>query len=137
MSQRGSILAFRPRYRDGLLRKSFHFRELRFVPVSFAILRLLSRDELPGLFGQVGRQGDAACEHERALTLHEESLSHYERMGDKAGVALALVNLGEVTRKRGEKERAAVLYEEALALQRELGNERGATRALARLTTIR
>ena len=58
-------------------------------------------------------------------------------MGDKAGVALALVNLGDVARERGERERAALLYEEALALQRELGNERGAARALARLTTIR
>ena len=58
-------------------------------------------------------------------------------MGDKAGVALALINLGDVARERGDEVRAAGLYEEILALQRELGNERGVSRVLARLTTSR
>ena len=71
------------------------------------------------------------------MALNEESLSLYESLGDKAGMALALINLGDVAHKQGDKERAAVLYEEALALHRELGNERGAARALARLTTSR
>ncbi len=73
-------------------------------------------------------------ELERTLALSEESLSLYERRGNKAGVALGLINLGDVAHKRGDNERAALLYEEALALQRELGNERGVARALARLT---
>ena len=52
-------------------------------------------------------------------------------------MALALINLGDVARERGDEVRAAGLYEEALALQRELGNERGVSRVLARLTTSR
>ena len=48
-------------------------------------------------------------------------------------MALALINLGDVARKRGEDERVRVLYGDGLALYREVGNERGAARALARL----
>ncbi len=69
--------------------------------------------------------------------MHEESLSLYERLGDRSGVALALINLGDVARVRGDGGRAAVLYGDALALHRELGNERGAARTLERLAAKR
>ena len=69
----------------------------------------------------------------RALALNEESLSLYEGLGDKAGMALALINLGDVARERGDEDRAVALYNEALTLHRELGNERGMARALGRL----
>jgi hypothetical protein len=49
-------------------------------------------------------------------------------------VALALINLGDVARKRSDEERAAALYNDALALHRELGNQRGVARALERLS---
>lgn len=75
-------------------------------------------------------RGELEC----ALALSEESLSLHEKRGNKAGVALALINLGDIAHKRGDNEHAAVLYKAALALQRELGNERGVARALARLT---
>ena len=54
-----------------------------------------------------------------------------------SGMALAMINLGDVARERGEEERAGTLYDEALHLYKELGNERGAARALARLETFR
>ena len=50
---------------------------------------------------------------------------------------MAMINLGDVARERGEEERACNLYEETLDLYKELGNERGAARALARLETFR
>jgi hypothetical protein len=52
-------------------------------------------------------------------------------------MALALMNLGDLARERGEEERACVVYDEALTLYRELGNERGMTRALARMAQCR
>ena len=52
-------------------------------------------------------------------------------------MALALTNLGDVARERGDVERARSRYDEALRLYRELGNERGAARALARLADDR
>ncbi len=64
-------------------------------------------------------------EVERALALYEESLSIYRELGDKSGMALVLINLGDVARERGEEDRAVALYNDALALHRELGNERG------------
>ena len=69
--------------------------------------------------------------------MHEESLSFYGRLRDRSGAALALINLGDVARLRGDGARAATLYEDALALHRELGNERGAARALERLAVRR
>ena len=60
-----------------------------------------------------------------------------EALGDEAGVAMALVNLGDVARERGHTVRAAELHEEALAMHRELGNRRGADRAYGRLSAIR
>jgi hypothetical protein len=50
-------------------------------------------------------------------------------------MALALINLGDVARMRGDEERARRLYDEALALHRELGNERGVARASRRLAS--
>ena len=43
---------------------------------------------------------------------------------------LALINLGDVARERGEEERPNASYEVALGLYQELGNERGVARAL-------
>ena len=58
----------------------------------------------------------------------------YRELGDKSGMALVSINLGDVARERGEEDRATALYNEALALYRELGNERGTARALDRLS---
>ena len=74
---------------------------------------------------------------ESALALNEECLSIYRELGDCSGIALALINLGDVACERGEAERACTLYDEALRLYRDLGNERGITRALARLAQTR
>ena len=76
-------------------------------------------------------------EFERALALHKESLALYERLSDKTGIALVLVNLGDVAREQGNHERAVALYDDALDLYRELGNERGVTRVLERLAAKR
>ena len=71
----------------------------------------------------------------RASALSEESFSLYERSGDKAGMALALINLGDVVRERGDEKRAAAPINDALSLHRELGNERGdSSRARSSLT---
>jgi hypothetical protein len=68
-----------------------------------------------------------------ALALGEERRNIYGELGDRSGMALALIGLGDVVRERGEGERALALYGHALALYREVGNERGASRALSRL----
>ena len=52
-------------------------------------------------------------------------------------MALALINLGDVVRERGDEKRAAALINDALSLHRELGNERGIAHALDRLSRTR
>jgi DNA-binding CsgD family transcriptional regulator/tetratricopeptide (TPR) repeat protein len=64
------------------------------------------------------RQGDYARAGER----YEESLATYRELGDAAGIAGALNNLGTVAQEQGQLDRAAALYEEALALFREQGD---------------
>jgi hypothetical protein len=43
---------------------------------------------------------------------------------------VALINLGNVARKQGEKEQAVSLYNDALTLHRKPENERGVAHAL-------
>ena len=68
------------------------------------------------------------------LGLHERSLELYEGLGDRAGRAFALVNLGDAAMESGAPKRAASLYEAGLKLYQELGNEGGVSRALGRLS---
>ncbi len=73
----------------------------------------------------------------RSMTFSEEALELSRKLGDKAGAATALFNLGMVAiydQMRAEEARA--LFEESLALRRELGDEAGASRALQRLGLI-
>jgi tetratricopeptide (TPR) repeat protein len=68
-----------------------------------------------------------------ARALHEESLALYREIGDKAGIASCLNNLGNVAREQGNYPAARALYEESLTLYREIGDKRGIAECLARL----
>ena len=84
------------------------------------------------LFGAGGLavfQGDA----EAAEVFDRESLSIYERLGDRAGMARATVHLAVAADQRGDTDRARELYQRALGAYRELGEERGAATALNNL----
>ncbi len=67
------------------------------------------------------RQGDFA----RAAALSEDSRTLYSRLGDKQGLAYALLTLGLVARSQNEYAHAEALHEESLALFRELDHRRG------------
>jgi DNA-binding CsgD family transcriptional regulator len=62
--------------------------------------------------------------------LCEESLSLFQELGDKRGVAWSLRNLGFVVWSQGNNERASVLSEESLALFREIGDKWGIANSL-------
>jgi non-specific serine/threonine protein kinase len=61
-------------------------------------------------------RGDLA----RACELLEEALGLYRGLGDEAGVAAVLVELGQTARAQGDSERAAALSEQSLELGRKL-----------------
>jgi tetratricopeptide (TPR) repeat protein len=72
-------------------------------------------------------------DHKRATALSEELLALYREIGDQAGVAEALVQLGRVARNQGDYGRAERLEEEGLALFRNQGDAWGTTFALLSL----
>ena len=58
---------------------------------------------------------------DHAQALYEESLERYRELGDTAGIAHALLPLGEIAARRGNFAVAHSRIEEALALFRALG----------------
>jgi predicted ATPase/class 3 adenylate cyclase len=65
--------------------------------------------------------------------LFEASLSIYRALGDKAGIADAVSDLGELAQMRGDYAQARAYYDERLALGRELGDRNGEIGGLIRL----
>ncbi len=82
-----------------------------------------------GAGGLASAQGDLG----RAATLHAAALDLWRSVGDRAGMANALINLGLVADERGDPERAERYLREALVLARAAGNRRGVAVALANL----
>jgi non-specific serine/threonine protein kinase len=66
-------------------------------------------------------------------TYFEESLSISNELGDKSGVAKALIGLANVNTEGGDYDSALVMIEEALELYRQLGDDQGTASALLNL----
>jgi DNA-binding NarL/FixJ family response regulator len=64
-------------------------------------------------------------DQEAARAFYEESLQIRRELKDKRGIAMMLVNLGELARAAGDYDTAHSLYEEGLAIARELGDKWG------------
>jgi predicted ATPase/serine/threonine protein kinase/DNA-binding CsgD family transcriptional regulator len=73
---------------------------------------------------------------DRAQALYEESLVLYRALGDTAGIALSLSQLGEIAGRRGNFAVAYTRTEEALALFREVGDKQGIAWSLINLAGI-
>ena len=68
-----------------------------------------------------GRYGEA-------MRWYEESLAIERRLGNQAGIATTLSNIGKVYHKQGRYDDAMRRFEESLAIERRLGNEAGIQR---------
>jgi predicted ATPase len=62
---------------------------------------------------------------ERAATLYEESVTHFEAQGQPVRKAIALSNLGAIASMRGDLDGSAGYLEQAIPLQREIGDRDG------------
>ena len=89
-----------------------------------------------GALNAAGNLAFVSGQHARAATLHDESLRLRRELGDRAGVATSLHNLGRVVHSQSRYDRAAALYEESLALHRELGDARGIAMVLNSLGVL-
>ncbi len=73
---------------------------------------------------------------DQAQALYAESLVRYRELADTAGIAQALLLLGEIASRRGNFALASSETKEALALFRALGDKRGIAWALTNLAGI-
>ena len=71
-----------------------------------------------------------------AERLCEESLAHYERLGNEHGVAVLLHRLSISALNRGDVSRAQELSERSLEIHRRLENDKGACQPLSLLAAI-
>jgi predicted ATPase len=71
--------------------------------------------------------------HDRAVALHEESMSVYRDLGHNKGVSASLRELGFLAYEQGDYERAVRLHGQSLALAREFGTTFGAAWSLRAL----
>jgi len=78
------------------------------------------------------RQSDYAA----TVELAEESLDICREIGDRQGIASALIKLGNAATESGDYEAASAHLEEALAIWRELDDKHGIARALISLGWI-
>lgn len=62
-----------------------------------------------------------------ALVHYQEALAHYEGRGDKRGIALALVGVGNALANTGDPAGAKAVFDRAAALKEEMGDQKGTT----------
>ncbi len=87
----------------------------------------VSRQDLVGPAAEMKRG-------ERALEYYEQALAIRREVGDRAGEATALTNLGDAFDGLGDPQRALELYEQALAIRREVGDRAGEAATLTKLS---
>ena len=75
-------------------------------------------------------------DYAEAVALDEEALSAWRALGDEAGIATCLLNLGRVAQDEGDYARASGLYEESLVLHRALGDDSNTVRCLGNLGMV-
>ena len=78
------------------------------------------------------QQGD----YSTARRLQDEGLAIRRKMGDRRGIASALIDLGAVDFDQGDFQAARARFEEGLAIRRELGNAQGIAGALHNLGAV-
>jgi tetratricopeptide (TPR) repeat protein len=93
-----------------------HFEE------ALALLQGAGDHEVAGCFVDLGCLATERGDFVAARAHFEEALARCRELGDKRGLARALLCSGDLARKEGDRRRARRLYEECLAVERELGN---------------
>ena len=68
--------------------------------------------------------------------MQEESLALRRRLGDQAGIALVLFQLGDVAAQEGDDATARAFYSESLALRQALGDQPGIAECLEGFATL-
>ncbi|MFZ5878441.1 MAG: LuxR C-terminal-related transcriptional regulator [Chloroflexota bacterium] len=111
------------------------FNEL--MPLSARALALIEQSTLTdehtlslkaALLSLAGTCAWLSTDFQRAVALHEASLSIYRELGDKSHCAFALNNIAVCLTELGDNDEAFVCYSESLMLYEEIGDHWGQTR---------
>jgi non-specific serine/threonine protein kinase len=86
-----------------------------------------------GALNGAGNLAGARGEHARSVPFHEESLAIRRELGDRAGEAISLLNLGTAARNLGDRALAHERFDESLGLFRSLGDTRNSALTLLNL----
>jgi non-specific serine/threonine protein kinase len=76
------------------------------------------------------------ADYPAARSLLEESLSIFRELGNRHGIAISLLSLGNATYHQGNYPAARTLYEESLSIARELGDLHRIASALGNLANV-
>ena len=86
--------------------------------------------------GKAGVMAWQQGNYSTARRLQEEGLAIRREMGDRRGIASAVIDLGAVDFDQGDFRAARARFEEGLAIRRELGNAQGIAGALHNLGAV-
>ncbi|MEZ4867599.1 MAG: tetratricopeptide repeat protein [Caldilineaceae bacterium] len=88
------------------------------------------------VFNAAGNLASRQSDYTQAISFHQEALTIRRVQGDKAGIALSLMNLGGLARDQGDYDTARNLLEESLALNREVDNKVNLALSLTNLSSL-
>jgi predicted ATPase/transcriptional regulator with XRE-family HTH domain len=104
---------------------------------SLLLLREVSAEAITGhILANLSNLARCECDHERAGRLLGESLTIFQRIGDRMGIAQALGQLGNLARVRGDYVQARSHLDACLALRQEIGESRGIATVLSSLGNL-
>ncbi len=114
-----------------------YFGEARiYLTRLLAVVSNAPADARAEAFGKAGVMAWQQGDYSTARRLQEEGLAIYREMGDRGGIASAVIDLGAVDFDQGDFQAARVRFEEGLAIQRGLRNAQGIAGALHNLGAV-
>jgi tetratricopeptide (TPR) repeat protein len=97
---------------------------------------LLDHHSHPSPMNWLGRVHGELANYDEAVRWYEETLSTFEEIGDRSGVASARANLAKIAAEQGAYDRAREQSEEALSIFEEVGDRLGEAKTRHNLASI-
>ncbi len=114
----------------------FEAEQGNWVAVMQQLQRLEREDKAVALAANLASFFDRRSHWADWVTTHKIAIACAEKVGNRAGVALTLGNLGIVYRQQGKWQEAIASYEQSLQTKRELGDVHGVALTLGNLGSV-
>jgi tetratricopeptide (TPR) repeat protein len=100
------------------------------------LMPVVKKETQSGLIHDLGNLLQKRGDYPSALEQYEKSLKIKEELGDRAGVAISLNQVGIIHKNRGNYPTAMELYEKSQKIEEELGNLAGVAHSLNNIGAI-